>query len=119
MSQPYQKVLEELNEYLAVTYGYDVHTKEDNKAKSFKQSGCIELEPKVKEMIALSLGIAVRCDGCIDSHTKNLKSLGLSRSELLAVLGMAVYIGGGASLMYAADALIAFEAKHTDKEYKE
>ncbi|TNF65939.1 MAG: carboxymuconolactone decarboxylase family protein [Gammaproteobacteria bacterium] len=113
MSEAYQAVLEELNEYLATTYGSHTHTKGD---KTFKQIEHIKLDPKLKEMIALSLGIAVHCDGCIGSHTENLKRLGLSRDELLAVLGMAVYIGGGASLMYAADALIAYGDENIEKE---
>lgn len=67
------------------------------------------LNKKTKELIALALGIAARCDGCIGFHVKALISLGVTREELLEVLGMATYMGGGPSLMYAADALRAFE----------
>ncbi|NDI26228.1 MAG: carboxymuconolactone decarboxylase family protein, partial [Burkholderiaceae bacterium] len=32
-----------------------------------------------------------------------------SREEIIETLGMAIYMGGGPSLMYAAEALTAFE----------
>lgn len=67
------------------------------------------LDKKSKELIALALGVAARCDGCLGFHTQALAKLGASREELVEVLGMAVYMGGGPSLMYAADALSAFE----------
>lgn len=67
------------------------------------------LDKKTKELIALALGVAARCDGCIGFHTQALIKLGVSRQEFLETLGMAVYMGGGPSLMYAADALRAFE----------
>lgn len=67
------------------------------------------LDKKTKELIALALGIAARCDGCIGFHAQALVKLGASREELVETLGMAVYMGGGPSLMYAADALAAFE----------
>lgn len=67
------------------------------------------LDKKTKELIALALGIAGHCDGCIGFHTQTLVKLGVTRAELLETLGMAIYMGGGPSLMYAADALAAFE----------
>lgn len=67
------------------------------------------LDKKTKELIALALGVASRCDGCIGFHTQALVKLGTTRAELLETLGMAIYMGGGPSLMYAADALRAFE----------
>lgn len=67
------------------------------------------LNKKTKELIALALGIAAHCDGCIGFHTQALAKLGTTREELIETLGMAVYMGGGPSLMYAAEALKAFE----------
>jgi len=67
------------------------------------------LDKKTKELIALALGIAAHCDGCIGFHTQTLVKLGTSREELLEMLSMAIYMGGGPSLMYAAEALKAFE----------
>jgi AhpD family alkylhydroperoxidase len=82
-----------------------------NAFSSLSQSATKEgaLDKKTKELIALALGVAARCDGCIGFHTNTLVKLGVTRQELLEMLGMAIYMGGGPSLMYAADALKAFE----------
>jgi AhpD family alkylhydroperoxidase len=67
------------------------------------------LDKKTKELIALALGVAARCDGCIGFHAEALVRLGATRQEVEETLGMAVYMGGGPSLMYAADAISAYE----------
>lgn len=67
------------------------------------------LDEKTKEFIALAIGVSTRCDGCIGFHAKALAKLGATKQEVEEVLGMAIYMGGGPSLMYAADALEAFE----------
>jgi AhpD family alkylhydroperoxidase len=67
------------------------------------------LDRKTKELVALALGVAAHCDGCIGFHAEALVKLGASRQEIEEVLGMAVYMGGGPALMYAADAIAAFE----------
>ncbi len=67
------------------------------------------LDKKTKELIALALGIAGHCDGCIGFHVQTLVKLGTKREEFLEMLSMAIYMGGGPALMYAADALSAFE----------
>lgn len=67
------------------------------------------LSTKTKELIAIALAVAARCDGCIGFHAKALVKLGVSREELMETLGMAVYMGGGPSLMYAAETLEAYD----------
>lgn len=67
------------------------------------------LDKKTKELIALAIGISTRCDGCIGFHTEALVRLGATREEIEETLGMAIYMGGGPSLMYAADAMLAYE----------
>ena len=67
------------------------------------------LDKKTKELIALALGVAAHCDGCIGFHVEALVRLRATRQEIEETLGMAVYMGGGPSLMYAADAIAAFE----------
>ncbi|AVO43859.1 carboxymuconolactone decarboxylase family protein [Phreatobacter cathodiphilus] len=63
---------------------------------------------KTKEFIALALGVAARCDGCLGYHAEALVKLGATRQEVAEVLGVAIQMGGGPSLMYAADAFTAF-----------
>ncbi len=67
------------------------------------------LSKKTKELMALALGVASRCDPCIAYHVQALVKLGATRQELDETLGVVVYMGGGPSLMYAAHAIAAFE----------
>lgn len=67
------------------------------------------LDKKHKELIAMALAVASRCNGCVGFHAETLVKLQASREELLETLSMAIYMGGGPSLMYAAEALEAFE----------
>ena len=67
------------------------------------------LDKKTKELIALALSVAARCDPCIGFHTQALARLGATREEVDETLGVAVYMGGGPSLMYVANALAAFD----------
>ncbi len=76
-------------------------------AKAASRDGA--LDKKTKELIALALGVAAHCDGCIGFHSEALVKLGATRQEVEEALGMAVYMGGGPSLMYAAEAISAYE----------
>jgi AhpD family alkylhydroperoxidase len=67
------------------------------------------LDHKTKELIALCLGVAGHCDACIGFHMQALVKAGATKAEIEEALAVAVYMGGGPSLMYAADALTAFE----------
>ena len=62
-----------------------------------------------EELIALALGVAARCDPCLGYHAQALVRLGCTRAELEEMLAVCVYMGGGPSLMYAANALAAYE----------
>lgn len=67
------------------------------------------LDKKTKELIAMALSVAARCDPCMGFHAEALVRLGCSRAEFEDMLGMCLYMGGGPALMYAAHALDAFE----------
>ena len=67
------------------------------------------LDTKTKELIALAIGVAVRCDDCIAFHVKAAIEQGASREEILETLSMAGYMVAGPSVMYASHALNAFE----------
>jgi len=66
------------------------------------------LDAKTKELIALGIAVAVRCDDCIAFHVKAAVEQGASKEEVLETLGMAIYMGAGPSVMYASHALEAF-----------
>ncbi|HTO43153.1 MAG TPA: carboxymuconolactone decarboxylase family protein [Burkholderiales bacterium] len=62
-----------------------------------------------KELIALAIGVAGHCDGCIGFHARSLVRVGATREQVIEALAVAVYMGGGPSLMYAAGAVHAFD----------
>ena len=67
------------------------------------------LDGKTKELIALAIAVAIRCDGCVAFHAQAAVKHGASREELMETMGMALYMGAGPSLMYAAQAVEAFD----------
>lgn len=71
------------------------------------------LDAKSKELIALGISVAVRCDDCITFHAKAAVDNGASKEEVIEVLGMAIYMGAGPSVMYASHALEAFKQFET------
>lgn len=66
------------------------------------------LDTKTKELIALAIGVATRCDDCIAFHAKAAVDQGATDDEVLETLGMAVYMGAGPSVMYASHAYQAY-----------
>ena len=66
------------------------------------------LDSKTKELIALGIAVAIRCDDCIGFHVKAALQHGATREQVLEALGMAIYMGAGPSVMYATHALDAF-----------
>lgn len=67
------------------------------------------LDVKTREFVALGIAVADRCEPCIAFHVEALINAGASRAEIGDVLAMAVQMGGGPSLMYAAKALACFD----------
>jgi AhpD family alkylhydroperoxidase len=67
------------------------------------------LDRKTKELIALALSVAARCDPCVGFHMQTLVKLGVTRQEIDEALSVTTYMGGGPSLMYAASAIAAFD----------
>lgn len=82
--------------------------------KAFSSLARAALEPgaldtRTKELIALAIAVATRCDGCVAFHAEAALQQGASRAEVLETMGMAIYMGAGPSVMYAAQALEAFD----------
>ncbi|WP_223145160.1 carboxymuconolactone decarboxylase family protein [Actinotalea subterranea] len=67
------------------------------------------LDGKTKELIALGIAVTVRCEGCIVCHVQDSLTLGATREEIQEVLGVAVLMGGGPSVVYACEALEALD----------
>jgi len=81
-------------------------------AKGAMKAGTLSAQHK--ELIALAIGVAGHCDGCIGFHAKALARMGTAREQVIEALAVAVYMGGGPSLMYAADATHAFDEFQTE-----
>lgn len=67
------------------------------------------LDARTKELVALAIAIATRCDSCIGFHARALARLGTPRENIVETLQMSVYMGGGPSMAYGAKALDAFD----------
>lgn len=109
MVKDYTKMVDEISQYLG-----EMGKKKPEVMKSFmnlSKAANAEgaLNEKTKELIALAIGVSQRCDGCIAFHVKKLVELGATRAELADMLGVATYMGGGPTLMYAADCLRAYD----------
>ena len=75
--------------------------------KAVKEGGTLDY--KVKEFIALGISVADRCEPCITLHIDALVKAGATRDEVADVLAMAIQMGGGPSMMYAAKALACYD----------
>ena len=76
-------------------------------AKAATEAGA--LDAKTKELIALAIAVDIRCDGCVAFHAQAAVKLGATRDEVMETMGMSLYMGAGPSLMYAAQAVEAFD----------
>lgn len=76
-------------------------------AKAATEGGALDV--KTKELMALAIAVAIRCDGCVAFHAQAAVKHGATRDEIMETMGMALYMGAGPSLMYAAQAVEAFD----------
>jgi len=67
------------------------------------------LDAKTKEIIAVALSVASRCDPCIAFHTRAALRHGATREEIMEMLSVVVLMGGGPSLMYCAHVVEAMD----------
>jgi 4-carboxymuconolactone decarboxylase len=72
------------------------------------------LTVREKELIALGIGLAVRCDGCIYAHVQKALKAGASREQVLETAGVAVMMQGGPTYTYLPKVVEALEALETD-----
>ena len=67
------------------------------------------LSTKSKQVIALGIVVAVRCDGCIAHHLHDAIRAGGTRQEIMETIGVAILMGGGPAMVYGCEALEALE----------
>lgn len=66
------------------------------------------MDKKTKELIALAIGVAEGCDGCIASHGQNAARSGATRQEAAEAIGVAFLMHGGPATVHGARAYEAF-----------
>lgn len=109
MKKDYPQIARDLTHEIAALRAASPDTMNAFSALARSATEARALDTKTKELIAVAISVALRCDGCIAFHVKAARRAGSTRDELVDVLGMAIYMGGGPSMVYGAEALSAFD----------
>ena len=97
----------------------ELHKASPDVMKAFREMGSAAheggaLDAKTKELLAVAISVAMRCDPCITYHVEGARKKGATREEIAETMGLAIYMGAGPSAMYAAQALEAYD-QYVDK----
>jgi AhpD family alkylhydroperoxidase len=68
------------------------------------------LGSREKELIALAIGMALRCDPCVYAHVQKARQLGATREQILEVAGVVVMMQGGPAYTYLPKVVEALDA---------
>lgn len=109
MSKSYPEIYEHLNELMGRLGAAAPEVMEGFSTLHSVSTAEGALPTETKELIALAIGIAVHCDGCISFHVHDALGAGASRAEIVETIGVAVMMGGGPSVVYGCEALEALE----------
>ena len=63
-----------------------------------------------KELMALAIGLAVRCENCIYSHLQAALNAGATREQVLEAAGVAILMQGGPAYTYLPRVIEALDA---------
>ncbi|KAA1248850.1 carboxymuconolactone decarboxylase family protein [Mycobacterium simiae] len=66
------------------------------------------LSRKIKELMAMAIGVVQGCDGCIASHAQAAARAGASCEEAAEAIGVTILMHGGPATIYGARAYTAF-----------
>lgn len=67
------------------------------------------LDGRMKELIALAVGISMRCEGCVTHHARLAAKKGLTRQEVAEMIGVVMQMCGGPGMAVGAEALAAYD----------
>ena len=73
------------------------------------------IDAKTRELIALAVAVTLRCDGCINAHTEAAIKAGASKEEIVDALSVAIMVNAGATMVYSARTIDAYDTKAADK----
>lgn len=68
------------------------------------------LSVREKELIALAIGMAIRCEPCIYSHAEKAVKAGATREQIVEMAGVVVTMQGGPAYVYVPKLLDAIDA---------
>ena len=105
--EDWPKFTDEMNRLLAA-----LRTADPEPMRAFAEMAKAAMRPGAldtltKELIALGISVAVRCEPCIAYHARAAVRAGATDAQLAETMGTAIYMGAGPSAMYAAKALDA------------
>jgi AhpD family alkylhydroperoxidase len=63
------------------------------------------LDTKTKELIAAAVGLVMRCEHCVEAHTKDALRAGASKEEIAEALMVASQIASASQLFFMGDKL--------------
>jgi len=75
--------------------------------KAVKEGSVLDF--KTKEFVALGIAVATKCEPCIGLHMEALIRARATREEVGDVLAMAIQMGGGPAMMYAAKGIACYD----------
>lgn len=68
------------------------------------------LSLREKELIAIGIGMALRCEPCIYAHVQSAVKAGATREQLLEMAGVVVAMQGGPGYVHVPELIDAMEA---------
>lgn len=68
------------------------------------------LSVREKELIAVAIGLAVRCDECVYAHVEKAVKAGATREQLIELAGVVVTMQGGPGYVHVPMLLDAIDA---------
>ncbi|MBS0471557.1 MAG: carboxymuconolactone decarboxylase family protein [Proteobacteria bacterium] len=91
----------------------EIGTSDPELVKAYAQfhhatSASKHLDTKTRELIALAVAVTLRCDGCINAHSEAAVRAGATKDEVTEALGVAVMVNAGATMVYSAHVVDAF-----------
>jgi AhpD family alkylhydroperoxidase len=72
------------------------------------------LTVREKELVALGMGMALRCDPCVYAHVQKAREAGATREQIMEAAGVAVMMQGGPGYTYLPKVVEALDSLETD-----
>jgi AhpD family alkylhydroperoxidase len=69
-----------------------------------------KLSVREKELIAIGIALAIRCESCVLSHVEKAVKMGVTREELLELAGVVVAMQGGPGYVHVPELIAALDA---------